>query len=99
MLSDYIVIPYSREEGAMKARLVQIGNSRGIRLPKPLIEQAGLDEDVELLVRHGGILIEPVRDSPRSNWKVAAQRLHADGGDQLIDPPATTDFDEDEWEW
>jgi antitoxin MazE len=51
----------------MKARLVQIGNSRGIRLPKPLIEQAGLGEDVELVVRHGGILIEPADDAPRSS--------------------------------
>jgi antitoxin MazE len=40
-----------------KARLVRIGNSRGVRLPKPLIEQAGLSDEVELDVRDGAIVI------------------------------------------
>ena len=44
----------------MKARLVRIGNSRGVRLPKPLIEEAGLTEDVELQVQEGQIIISRV---------------------------------------
>ena len=42
----------------MKARLVRIGNSRGVRLPKPLILQAGLTDEVELTVQGGAIVIE-----------------------------------------
>ncbi len=82
----------------MKARLVQIGNSRGIRLPKPLIEEAGLSDEVELRVRQGSIVILPTR-SPRSGWAEAARALCARGEDQLLDPPMPTRFDEEEWEW
>ncbi len=45
----------------MKARLVRIGNSRGVRLPKPLIEEAGLSDEVELQVRDGSVVIRPVK--------------------------------------
>lgn len=83
----------------MKARLVQIGNSRGVRLPKPLIEQAGLGEDVVLAVRHGGILIVPSPNSPRAGWADAAQRMHERVDDKLVDPPISTHFDDTEWEW
>jgi antitoxin MazE len=82
----------------MKARLVQIGNSRGIRLPKPLIEEAGLSDEVELRVRQGGIMILPSR-SLRSGWAEAARALRARGEDRLRDPLMPTRFDEEEWEW
>ncbi len=82
----------------MKARLVRIGNSRGVRLPKPLIEQAGLTEDVELVVREGEIAI--MRSTTRrEGWSVAAQQLAARGGDQLLQEAVPTRFDDEEWEW
>jgi len=43
----------------MKARIVRIGNSQGIRIPKPLIEQTGLDGDVEVAVRGNTLVISP----------------------------------------
>jgi antitoxin MazE len=82
----------------MKARIVRIGNSRGIRLPKPLIEQAGLGEEVELLVQEGAILIQ-ASDRPRVGWAEAARRLVVEEGGGLIDPPTATRFDESEWRW
>ncbi len=82
----------------MKARLVRIGNSRGVRLPKPLIEEAGLEDDVELVVRDGAIVIASAR-RPRTGWAVAAKRLRQRGKDRLLDPPVSTHFDEEEWEW
>jgi len=82
----------------MKTRLIRIGNSRGIRLPKPLIEEAGLSEEVELRVRQGGILIAPT-EAPRTGWAEAANLLRQREGDQLLDPPTLTHFDEKEWEW
>jgi antitoxin MazE len=82
----------------MRARLVRIGNSRGIRLPKLLIEQAGLTEEVELLVRERAIIIaSPVQ--PRSGWAAAAERLHQRGDDALLDPPTATRFDQEGWTW
>jgi len=82
----------------IKTRLVQIGNSRGVRLPKPIIEEAGLDDEVELQVRGGAIIIKPLR-APRSGWEEAARALRESGGDVLLDPPTPTRFDEEEWEW
>ena len=65
--------------GIVKARIVRIGNSRGIRLPKPLLEEAGLGEEVELRATEGSILISPARGS-RAGWAQAAQQLRARGG-------------------
>ena len=53
----------------MRTRLIGIGNSRGIRLPKPLIEQVGLGDEVDLRVEDGNIVISAVR-APRAGWAV-----------------------------
>jgi antitoxin MazE len=82
----------------MKARIVQIGNSRGIRIPKPLIEQAGLRDEVEMIVRDSAIVIRPY-GHPRSGWEEAFRGMAARGDDQLRDEAPPTQWDEDEWEW
>jgi antitoxin MazE len=82
----------------MKARLIRIGNSRGVRLPKPLIEEAGLQDEVEVRVREGAVVITS-RATPRAGWAEAAQRLRARKGDRLLDQPVPTHFDEREWRW
>ena len=82
----------------MRARLIRIGNSRGVRLPKPVIEEAGLEEQVELQVR-GGTVVITSRRPPRTGWAEAARRLRELGEDQLLDRPTTTRFDEKEWRW
>jgi len=82
----------------MKARIVQIGNSRGIRIPKPLLEQARLREDVELEVQ-GHRLVITARDHPRAGWEEAFQAMAAAGDDALLDQARPTTFDRSEWEW
>ena len=82
----------------MKARLVRIGNSRGIRLPKPLIEEVGLDDEVELRVRGGAIVILP-SNAPRAGWADAARALCVRGESGMLDAPTPTRFDDDEWHW
>ena len=82
----------------MKTRIVRIGNSRGVRLPKPLIEEAGLGAEVELRVGKGAIVIARVT-SPRSGWSEAAKEMRDRDEDVLLDPPAPTRFDQREWEW
>lgn len=81
----------------MKTKLVRIGNSRGIRLPKPFIEEAGLDEDVELEVHGNTVVIRPV-SSIRAGWAEAAAALAATKAG-LLDAVVATDFDRDEWTW
>ena len=82
----------------MKAKLVQIGNSRGIRLPKPMIEEAKLNDEVDIHVREGAIIItsSPMR---RSGWAEAAKQLHDRKDDVLLDDGTATVFDETEWKW
>jgi antitoxin MazE len=82
----------------MKTKIVRIGNSRGVRIPKPLLKQAGLDEEVELRVVESGIIIEGVAQ-PRAGWSEAAAALAEAGDDALLDAPVSTDFDEAEWTW
>jgi antitoxin MazE len=84
----------------MKAQLIKIGNSRGIRLPKSIIEQVGLEKDVELEVEGDRIVIRSASD-PRAGWEEACREMAARGDDALIDGPlpSLTRFDEEEWEW
>ncbi len=82
----------------MKARLIRIGNSRGVRLPKPLIEQAGLEDEVELDVQDGAIVIRAPIDA-RTGWADAARALRERGESELLDEPTPSHFDEEEWEW
>jgi antitoxin MazE len=81
----------------VKTRVVRIGNSRGVRIPKPLLQQAGLEDEVELRVVDNGIVIEAAR-APRADWVEAAKVLHERGEDGLLDGPTPTGFDESEWE-
>ncbi len=83
---------------AMRIKLVRIGNSRGIRIPKPLLEQAGLSGEVELSLVDSRIVIEAA-SQPRAGWAEAASDFHARGEDQLLDEVTRTDFDIDEWDW
>lgn len=81
----------------MKTRIVRIGNSQGIRIPKPLLAQAGLTGEVELRVTAEGLVIEAA-DRTRAGWEEAAMKLAADGGG-AEDPFLATEFDESDWEW
>ncbi len=82
----------------MKTRLVRIGNSRGVRLPKAIIAQAGLTEEVELGVRDGTVVIARTT-SKRAGWAAAASQMRQRDEDRLLDAPTPTRFDEKEWEW
>ena len=82
----------------MKAKLVRIGNSRGIRLPKPLIEEAGLTDEVDLRVDDGTIVIASAKER-RAGWAAAAERAHASGDDSLLGDTMGTRFDREEWQW
>lgn len=67
----------------MKARLVRIGNSRGVRLPKALIEEAGLTDDVEVRVRNGALVIARAARA-RAGWAEAAKLIRHRGEDRLL---------------
>ena len=84
----------------MKARIVRIGNSQGIRIPKPLLEQSGLGEEVELEVQHHQIIIRAAA-RPRAGWEEAFRAMAEHGDDALLDPDlaSSSTWDEEEWDW
>ena len=81
-----------------KTRIVQIGNSKGIRVPKVLLEHAQLPEDVELQAEHGRLVIRAAR-GPRAGWATAAKAMHDRGDDQLLDATTSNSFDAKDWQW
>lgn len=82
----------------MKTKLVRIGNSQGVRIPKPLLEQAGLEGEVRLRVVESGIMIEGATRT-RAGWDAAAELAHDRGDDGLLDDVVPTAFDKGEWQW
>ena len=84
----------------MKTRIVAIGNSQGIRIPKPLLEQTGLAGEVELSAENDALVIRPVRKA-RAGWAAAFALMARRGDDALLDDvgPSLSNWDEGEWEW
>ena len=69
---------------AVRTQLIKIGNSRGIRIPKALIDQAKLGNEVEIAVQRGQLVIRPV-SHPRSGWDEQFSAMAEHGDDQLLD--------------
>lgn len=85
---------------SVRSRVIKIGNSRGVRIPKPMLEQAGLRDEVELLPQADGLLLRPIRRA-RAGWSEQFARMAAEGDDQLLDAETmpSTSFDNEEWQW
>jgi antitoxin MazE len=85
---------------AVKTRIIQIGNSQGIRIPKPILEQLGFSEEVELEVLPDQLIIRSVHQ-PRQQWDDYFKAMAEAGDDQLLDgePLTLTEWEESEWEW
>ena len=84
----------------MKASLIKIGNSQGIRIPKAIIAQCGFEGEVEFLVRNNELIVKPIKAS-RLKWDSAFKKMDENGDDNLLDPESfpETEWDESEWEW
>lgn len=82
----------------MRTKLIRIGNSRGIRIPKLLLEQVGLKDNVELRAEEGRLIIRPGRES-REGWEQAFAANADQGGDLAPFSEITNSFDREEWNW
>ena len=84
----------------MKTQIVKIGNSRGVRIPKPLLDQTGLSGQVEVSVEDDALVIRRAR-KPREGWAEAFESMAAAGDDSLLDNDSLqpTRWDREEWEW
>jgi len=81
-----------------RTRLIQIGNSRGIRIPKALISQADLENGVEI-AKEGNALVIRSAKRPRVGWTEQFKAMAERGDDRLLDGPTPTEWDRTEWMW
>lgn len=82
----------------MKVELIRIGNSRGIRIPQPLIAQCGLGDTVDLRIEQNFLIIAADR-APRQGWERAFQAADATTEEPLLDGTPANEFDREEWRW
>ena len=84
----------------MRARVIKIGNSQGLRIPKPILEQTGIMDDVEIEVQKNQIIIRPVRNV-RDGWDEAFKMMGQRGDDEPIiaDGNFSHSWDGEEWQW
>lgn len=80
----------------MQVAVIDIGNSKGIRLTKTLLEKYGIKDKVELILEKGRIVLKPV-STPRQNWEQAFQKMHAAGDDNLLIDDLFVDENLEEW--
>ena len=83
---------------AIKTRIVKIGNSQGLRIPKTLLEQSGINSEVEIEVQGNHLIIRPVKQV-RKGWKEAFIEMAEKKDDVLLDNINITAWDKDEWQW
>ena len=82
----------------LRSRIVRIGNSQGLRIPKTLLEEAGIHDTVDVSVEDGSLIVRPAHRA-REGWAEAAQAMRDRGEDRLLEPETPTAFDEEEWVW
>ncbi|WP_234571775.1 AbrB/MazE/SpoVT family DNA-binding domain-containing protein [Rhodohalobacter sp. 614A] len=85
----------------MKTKLIRIGNSQGVRIPKPIIEEAGLSEEIEMILEGNQIILRSP-DQTRYGWNDAFEKMAQEKDDELLDKEETeqsSEWDETEWTW
>ncbi|HEY3967466.1 MAG TPA: AbrB/MazE/SpoVT family DNA-binding domain-containing protein [Planctomycetaceae bacterium] len=84
----------------MKTRIVSVGNSQGIRIPKPLLDQTGLSGEVDISVKGNALVIRSVKGT-RIGWGAAFREMTRRGDDSISDeiPANLSSWDDKEWEW
>lgn len=82
----------------MRLELVRIGNSRGIRIPKALLEQCGMGDAVEVHLERGRLVIEPLH-RVRKGWREAFRAANTAEDALLLESISPNAFDRDEWTW
>jgi antitoxin MazE len=79
-------------------QIVKIGNSRGVRLPKLLIEQMGFSNEVEIVVQDRQLVLRAMTHS-RQGWDEQFLLMAKHGDDKMLEEPVSTQWDWSEWKW
>ena len=92
---------YSQVTKAMKTKIIRIGNSQGVRIPKPLIEESGITNEIEMILRDNEIVLRSA-ETIRKDWEASFEKMAEQGDDVLLDQKEIekpSDWDETEWTW
>ena len=79
---------------SIQVSIVQVGNSKGIRLSKTLLDKYQITNKVELVLENDYIILKPVTE-PRKNWENAFAEMHKNGDDKLLIDGV---FDDEKWD-
>ena len=84
------------KKSVMELSIIKIGNSKGIRLSKTILEKYNIQDKIELILEKGFIVLKP-KAEPRKNWEKAFQEMHKNGDDQLLIDDVFDDENFEEW--
>ncbi|OGJ87538.1 MAG: peptidase [Candidatus Raymondbacteria bacterium RifOxyC12_full_50_8] len=82
----------------MKVSVIQIGNSRGVRIPKAFLQQCRIASEIDMRIENNSIILDPINRKPRQNWSIAFKTMHENGDDSLLIEDSLEGHFED-WEW
>ena len=85
----------------MKTKIIRIGNSQGVRIPKPLIEESGITKEIEMILRDNEIVLRSA-ETTRKNWEASFEKMAERDDDILLDQSEAeipSEWDEAEWTW
>lgn len=80
----------------METAIIQIGNSKGLRLSKTILEKYNIKDKVEIILEEGQIILKPI-ESPRKNWETAFEKMSKEGDDKMLMNDVFNDEDFEEW--
>ena len=80
----------------MELSIIKIGNSKGVRLPKALIEKYNIKEKVELILEKGYMILKPI-STPRKGWEASFKEMNENGDDQLLFDDVFENENPEEW--
>lgn len=80
----------------MELSVINIGNSKGIRLSKTILEKYNIHDKIEVILEKGFIVLKP-KTEPRKDWEIAFQKMHENGDDQLLMNDVFEDETFEEW--
>lgn len=80
----------------METSIIKIGNSKGLRLSKSILEKYNISDKVEIILEKGRIILKPI-EKPRKNWETAFQKMHSENDDQLMENDVFDNETFEEW--
>ena len=80
----------------METAIIKIGNSKGLRLSKTILEKYNIKDKVEIILEMGQIILKPI-ETPRKNWDISFEKMHQEGDDTLLLTEVFEDEDFEEW--